>query len=378
MKRRYSTRYVKRALFRLGGALIVTASLSNAASSQELKDVVSPRTPLVLKEQGSFIVGGEVIEQTPAQLSSTFGRPTDNGGHVTIHQMYVQYMMPLKASGTSVVMMHGATLSGKTYETTPDGRMGWNEYFVRRGHTVYVPDQVSRGWSGFDTTKYNDVRAGALPPGALPNVFRQTDEINWTTFRFGPKFGTPYADGQFPLKALDQLSAQAIPDLNGFLPTPNPTFRAMANLAIAAKGAVLMGHSESGSFPIRAALTDITGIKGLILIEPGRCRGFEASITDAEVQKLKELPILAIFGDHLDTPTGMLGFSWQDAFEDCSKFVARINAAGGRAEMLHPPSKGIPGNSHMIMQDSNNIQIADFILEWMDRVVDAKPARKRR
>lgn len=35
-------------------------------------------------------------------------------------------------------MIHGMTLTGKTRETTPDGRMGWDEYFVRKGHPVYV------------------------------------------------------------------------------------------------------------------------------------------------------------------------------------------------------------------------------------------------
>ena len=34
--------------------------------------------------------------------------------------------------------------------------------------------------------------------------------------------------------------------------------------------------------------------------------------------------------------------------------------------MLTPPDRGIRGNSHMIMQDKNNLQIADLILQWID------------
>jgi hypothetical protein len=45
--------------------------------------------------------------------------------------------------------------------------------------------------------------------------------------------------------------------------------------------------------------------------------------------------------------------------------------AGGKAEMLWPPALGIKGNSHMIMQDKNNLQIADLILDWLRRNVDA-------
>jgi hypothetical protein len=34
--------------------------------------------------------------------------------------------------------------------------------------------------------------------------------------------------------------------------------------------------------------------------------------------------------------------------------------------MLNPAERGIRGNSHMIMQDRNNLQIADLILKWID------------
>ena len=37
--------------------------------------------------------------------------------------------------------------------------------------------------------------------------------------------------------------------------------------------------------------------------------------------------------------------------------------------MLNPPDRGIHGNSHMIMQDENNLQIADLILQWIDEHV---------
>lgn len=96
-------------------------------------------------------------------------------------------------------MVHGATLTGKSWETTPDGRMGWDEYFVRKGHPVYVPDQVGRGRSGFNQALFNDVRAGSTPPGNLPNILRFSDESVWPNFRFGAKPGAPFPDSQFPV-----------------------------------------------------------------------------------------------------------------------------------------------------------------------------------
>jgi hypothetical protein len=38
--------------------------------------------------------------------------------------------------------------------------------------------------------------------------------------------------------------------------------------------------------------------------------------------------------------------------------------------MLHPPDLGIFGNTHMLMQDENNLQLADLILKWIDQNVE--------
>jgi pimeloyl-ACP methyl ester carboxylesterase len=161
--------------------------------AQGLKDVKVPDTPLVLKAQGSFFVGGDNVEQTQGELGDL-----GPGGHITVNQMYVRYMVPQGGdANVPVVMVHGATLTGKSWETTPDGRMGWDEYLVRKGHPVYVPDQVGRGRSGFNQAVFNSVRAGSVPPGNLPRWIRFGDEVVWPNFRFGSKSGAPYADSQF-------------------------------------------------------------------------------------------------------------------------------------------------------------------------------------
>src|SRR5688572_30282797 len=126
-----------------------------AAKAQGLKDLQSPKSPLVLKAQGSFFVGGETVEQNHVELGS-FGP----AGHITVNQMYVRYMIPQRDRKVPVVMIHGMTHTGKAWETTPDGRMGWDEYFVRKGHAVYVPDQISRGRSGFNQAVFNNVQIG--------------------------------------------------------------------------------------------------------------------------------------------------------------------------------------------------------------------------
>ena len=64
--------------------------------AQSLKDVQTPDTPLVLKAQGSFFVGGEKAEQTQVELGDL-----GPGGHITVNQMYVRYMVPQGATATS-------------------------------------------------------------------------------------------------------------------------------------------------------------------------------------------------------------------------------------------------------------------------------------
>jgi pimeloyl-ACP methyl ester carboxylesterase len=336
-------------------------------TAQAIKDVQTPDTPLVLKAQGSFFVGGEKVEQTQGELGNL-----GPGGHITVNQMYVRYMVPQGGDGNvPVVMVHGATLTGKSRETTPDGRMGWDEYFVRKGHPVYVPDQVGRGRSGFNQAMFNNVRAGSAAPANQPVWLRFSDEGVWPNFRFGSKPGQPYSDSQFPVTAVDELAKQGVPDVSfGGVPTPNPTLKALSDLAGQLNGAVLMGHSQSGSFPLESALLNPAAAKGLVLVEPGSC---PPRYTDDQIATLAKVPILVVFGDHRDTPTSLPTLpTWQARFEMCQALIGRIKSAGGQAEMLAPPERGIRGNSHMIMQDKNNLQIADLILKWID-----EHARKR-
>src|SRR4030095_13451472 len=195
-------------------ALIGTfASLAPAQS----KPAAPPKDPLILASQGSFFVGGE--------------NKSVGGGEITVNQMYVQYQIPVNsAQHLPVVMVHGCCLSSKTWETTPDGRIGWSEYFVRKGRPVYLAGQFSRARSGFDASVFAAVRAGTMPPSALPAIINASHQVAWTVFRFGPAYPQTFPDGQFPIEAVEELYKQMIPDLNALLPTPNPTWANMAAL----------------------------------------------------------------------------------------------------------------------------------------------------
>jgi hypothetical protein len=330
--------------------------------------VVTMADSLLLKEQGSFFVGGRSIF-TDALTGSTTGFLGSgiNTGNITVDQMYVQYQIPEGAdSHLPVVMVHGCCLSSKSYETTPDGRMGWNEYFLRKHRAVYLPDQVSRARSGFDPTIYNEIKLGKRPVSDMPEIRTATYEIAWLGFRFGPSMGKAFPDEQFPVEAFEEFGKQVIPDLNSGLPAVNPTWTNLSGLAIKLKGAILMGHSESGFFPEQAALINPADIKAMITIET-TC----PTLTSQQISNLAKIPTLLVFGDHLgDVPSSPI--KWKERFDACQQFVQQVNAAGGDATMMHLPKYGQLGNSHMLMQDKNSNQVADLILKWIDEHVENK------
>ena len=150
--------------------------------------------PIALRGMGSFHVGGRL-----AEVSGTF----------LVEQMYVQYFLPAKQRGKfPMLMWHGGGLTGVTYETTPDGREGWSNMFLRKGWDVYVSDAVERGRSGF----------------AEPEVFKgepvfSTLGFAWEAYRIGApgSFQTaqdkrvPYPGTQFPVEHYENLVGQLVP-----------------------------------------------------------------------------------------------------------------------------------------------------------------------
>ncbi len=327
--------------------------------AQNLADIQRQQSPLVLQAQGSFYVGGKSEQQTREELG---GICPD--GHVTVNQMYVRYMVPQTATNAaSFVLIHGMHLTGKCWETTPDGRMGWDEYLVRKGCPVYVVDQVGIGRSGFNQKIHNAAKYGKASATAQSAFSRKTDENSWTNFRFGTKDGKAVDEAKFPVDYLAEFGKQNVPHITS-LPDPKANYTCLSELTQKVGNVVLVSHSQSGAFPIETALLGNKGskdIKGIVMLEPG---GTGDNYTAEQIRGLINIPILIVFGDNLKNDTGMRGHVWQNCYEGWSRFVNRVNEAGGNATMIHLPDMGIRGNSHMMMEDTNSHQIADIMLDW--------------
>ena len=108
--------------------------------------------PVTIQTQGSFMAGGKVIQSAgvyDGSAPSNFAGETLHGDHA-----YVFYQIPVKAKKYSLVFLHGYGQSGKSWETTPDGRDGFQNIFLERGYKTYIVDQPRRGRAGQSTEPY--------------------------------------------------------------------------------------------------------------------------------------------------------------------------------------------------------------------------------
>ena len=309
--------------------------------------------PLTLARQGSYFVGGQDVRGETLSTLPAY----DAQGTITTGQMYVRYMAPVSASPLRVTLVHGCCLTGKTWETTPDGRMGWDEYFVRRGFETHVVDQTWRGRSAGSIEAINAVKSGRAPVSQLPTVFQAGHEAAWAIFRFGARYPEVHPGQRFPISAQGALWQQMVPDWLNAQPTPNPTVPLLAQMSRQLGRNVLISHSQSGIDPFQAVQHDPAGIAAVISVEPGACPDAAGDVTP-----YLRTPILVLWGDYVpEAPR------WAPRLANCRAFVAKVNAAGGKAENLVLPEQGIRGNSHMLMQDNNSLEIAGMLVDWINR-----------
>lgn len=307
---------------------------------------------LKLEAQGSYYVGGEIVT-IPSRVASGEPQP----GEISINHAYVQYQIPEDQKYRfPVVMVHGGGHTGKTYETTPDGREGWYTSFTRRGFATYAIDDPNRGRACCEPTELHMVRLGLMPPGQLPNMNIYTYQQSYATFRFGPAYPQAYPGMLFPLEALEQYAPQWVLTYRDAEENAKITNAIIATMESTGPG-ILMLHSQSGPLGLAAVLQRPDLFKAVVAAEPA---GFNVSVADAP--KLKNIPTLVLFGDNLDT-------AWGNNLMQAQTSATNVNGAGGNMRAVHLPAVGIKGNSHMMMMDKNNERLADMIEDWIKRNV---------
>ena len=319
--------------------------------------------PLNLADEGMFFVNGQtIVSKYPGVSPAGAVKP----GTVVVNQMYVHFRIPAKrTSAVPIVLVHGGGLTGMSYETTPDGREGWATYLARKGHAVYVVDTPGRGRAGFNATAINQAKTESDVSVLPGSVLMVTSELAWTLFRFGPAYGTRYPNTQFPTEAIASLGSQVVPFsealLDGGAMATAP--QALAALLDNIGPAVVVVHSLAG--PFADALVELRPSLVKAVVNMEGTQGIVPS--DAQIAAYRGIPVLELFGDHLDSPV----FTGRPRYEARKAVVERINRReGGKATLVRLPDVGIEGNSHMLMQDKNNLRVADYVLDWIAKSLE--------
>ena len=309
---------------------------------------------IAVRRIGSTYVGGRraSLQGLPMrQIVYSPGGPSvelDPNGQFQIEQMYVQYVQLHKPRARHpLLLMHGGGMCGVTYETTPDGRSGWQEIFLRAGHDVWIADALERGRASW--ARSPEFFAGEP-------VFRPMHEA-WELFRIGPpgswRDGLPHANTRFPVQAFEPFMKQAMPR---WTCNDAATAGAYGELARLHGPFVLIAHSQGCNFAWAMALAHPQQVRAIVALEPS---GFP-QLDDAALAPLRGIPQLMVWGDHLDAHP-----LWSQLRPRLRAFAQRLRQCGAQVDDWDLPSLGVRGNSHMLMMDDNSEDLARRIDGWL-------------
>lgn len=341
--------------------LIVISSAFNISAQQKQK-------PILIQEQGSFAVGGKVI-RNPGTFNHL--KPTPEGQTFSGDHAYIFYQVPVDARKYPLVMWHGIGQFSKTWETTPDGREGFLNIFLRRRFSVYLIDQPRRGNASRST--------------APATISPTPDEQQWFgTFRVG--IWPNYFEGvQFArdTATLNQYFRQMVPNIGPIDYEVNTS--AISALFDKTGPAILVTHSHSGGMGWLTAIKN-QNVKAIVSYEPGSGFVFPegevpqpipiadgslqaVAVPMADFMKLTKIPIIIYYGDNIpEKPISNPGQDgWRARLEMARLWRDAVNKRGGDVTVVHLPEAGLKGNTHFPFSDLNNVEVANLMSEWLKK-----------
>jgi pimeloyl-ACP methyl ester carboxylesterase len=320
-------------------------------------------------------VGGRTLQGAGRFDPTKSPDVTDEGQTFWVDQMYVQYQIPVSARQYPLVLVHGGGGTGRVWESTPDGREGYQTIFLRRGYAVYIVDFPRRGRAGQPT--FNGVFGSLDGTKIVPNETGKIGvQFGWTRWRLGPRHPDVFTPQQFPTDqaSVDQFFQSLVPTVSD-----DATVITDALVALLDKigPAILVTHSQSGLFGWLTAMRRPNLVKTVVSYEPGFVfpdgavpppipmftgtmdAGDTVSATD--FANLLKVPLQVVYGDNIPSaPVPELPADGRRAQVVASRLFAKtVNDRGGDAEILHLPDVGLRGNSHFMFSDLNNVAVAD-------------------
>jgi pimeloyl-ACP methyl ester carboxylesterase len=275
----------------------------------------------------------------------------DPNGTYETGQVYVQFIRLAHArSRWPMLFLNGGTGTGAMWETTPDGRPGWQSFFLHDGYDTFLTDGVGKGRASW--SRYPEIFK--VQPAFRPN------EETWTLFRMGthydrdPARREAFPAVQFPVASFDQFAKAGVPRFPGQDPIE---LKAYEQLLSRICPCVIVAQSSGAYFAMQLAAKHPDLVKAIVSVELTAAPPLET----IDVAALKKVPQLLLWGDN-QQQSG----TWRKIRANVDRYVSDYARQGGRIDVIDLPAHGIVGNTHQMMMDRNSDQLAGIVADWLD------------
>lgn len=236
-----------------------------------------------------------------------------------------------------------------------DGNAGWAHYYVQAGYQVYLIDRPGHGRSPVSLESLG--RLGALPmhAGIAADAMRAAT---------GSPKRWPGPTGAIGDPLLDQFVAgQNAAPANGELMQVLWTTRG-AELLDRIGPAVVQTHSAGGPFGFIVANERPNLVKALVTYEGGAGPVLGTNGAPNPMPNYKGIPMMYLTAENSGRTNG-------------PTIVAALQQSGALAEHVNLKDRGITGNGHFAMVETNRKQVFDVIRSWIESKIPANGSSSR-
>ena len=254
--------------------MLIGCGVQGQTQKDPLKGFRNPSEGFEVARQGMFFVNGDYYTSRVEKTTATCTAAPQPCQYMA-GQMYVDYQIPRNVRHPyPIVMVHGAGQTGTNFLSTPDDRPGWAQFFLANGYAVYVVDQTGRGRSVYTTEVYGPTR----PPFDVDGRVQ-----NWSLQQESNLFPNAHLHTQWPGTGkprdpfFDQFYASQVQLMLDPVKTQEYAQKALSALLDKIGPAILLTHSQSGTFGFLVADKRPDLVKGVVTVEGGGTpRGFTA------------------------------------------------------------------------------------------------------
>lgn len=320
----------------------------------------------------------------------------DSGKQHMYNQMYVEAFFPVtQTKPWPIIMFHGAGQTNVNWLMTPDGRMGWADWFVSKGYAVYLCEQPSRGRSA-----YHPDQNGPRIYHSLESLQRfMADNGSWPQSKLHTQW-----PGEGSLAFDDETDRQFIASQVEYLPSNKESQRLMLSagtkLLKDTGPAILFTHSQAGPFGWLLADACPELVKGIMALEPsGPPFSMNTDVPVSQNFGIADLPLhyepeisspedirLELLTS--DTPGINSGWIFQEPAPQLPRLAGIpiwivvsessyhagydhltsrvLEQCGVPHQFVRLENRGIHGNGHMMMLEKNSLKVAGLILSMLE------------